>query len=947
MFLSLLSCRKSRPSVFCLHTLKRKRFIYFLAAKSAVSQPRQKRRIQTQYVLEKNTAANNVSVKQQKKTGDVENGSEQDLHLLDIDEQELVKEVHLLLDLLPKEVSDGVQQVGDIRQLLEVVLDLGRPPLARFNQGDQEIRPDPVTSDDLEVAIAGVTNFGGDNRAGINTTLHRISAIRNRQQKIIGLTCRVGRAVRGSAKMIADFIIASKSVLLLGPPGVGKTTVIRDVARMLADPPVGKRVVIVDTSNEIGGDGDIPHAGIGRARRMQVPHPLEQHKIMIEAVENHMPQVIIIDEIGTMDETAAARTIAQRGVQLIGTAHGNKLENLIKNPSLQDLVGGIQSVTLGDDTAKKRGVQKSILERKGPPTFDVCVEIIERGLWVIHPSVGQSVDALLKGRVPVTQIRQRVDSNKGYEVVKGRRIKREQEQKVEIDEEEEYEDDQYEQEGQSHGVWSREQSDQSEYDEEVEDDGYGEEYYENEDGDEVAGETRQVQKTLKILPYKIKRSILEQATLGVNFKFIITDKRQDADAAIGVRDELRAATSFRREMRLYGIPVYGMKTSKLSNLVKALNIVWKQHSLQEQDNDSQEADDDQEEAEEAEEEEEEEEEEQEEQNGKDIQDEETQDQSKASLAEKQYSKQNGSRSEQSRGQISFAKQLEQVADRFKAQEDPTTEAATDSQLQQKQNIINQQDNEKQEQEQLVKQNEKQEEEMEEENVSISSAAETQKERDVEKSEKTNNELEQEQSNDEQTQQQQQQQDEKDKTQTDAASSATKDKSEQEQASKQLETHQASSQQEVFESDQSSLISDSFTGSDISPEDKQLSETIQIDDSWEQKDSANTSESNKVELDEQGRAQSGGGGSTQKVDIELDTLFEEMSSSELAALQEVQTVVKSTIFQTNAAISLVPYQQGIVEKQIKLVESMGFYWQRDIVDSDRDRLYISKAVIQKK
>ena len=179
--------------------------------------------------------------------------------------------------------------------------------------------------------------------------------------------------MRGTVALIRDVIEQGQSLLILGRPGVGKTTLLREAARVLADD-LGKRVVVVDTSNEIAGDGDIPHPGIGRARRMQVARPAEQHQVMIEAVENHMPEVIIIDEIGTELEAAAARTIAERGVQLVGTAHGRTLDNLVVNPTLSDLVGGTQTVTLGDEEARRRGTQKTVVERKAPPTFDVLVE---------------------------------------------------------------------------------------------------------------------------------------------------------------------------------------------------------------------------------------------------------------------------------------------------------------------------------------------------------------------------------------------------------------------------------------------------------------------------------------------------------------------------------------------------------------------------------------------
>ncbi|KAG2501552.1 hypothetical protein HYH03_000059 [Edaphochlamys debaryana] len=317
-----------------------------------------------------------------------------------------IDELMKLVALLPASVRSALEEHPRMLELLEVVMDLGRPPVARFPSGDVKLAPAAITAEDLEYAIRQVGEFGGDNRAGIDRTLHRISCMRNRTGRIIGLTCRVGRAVKGSAQMVRDLVLSGASILLLGRPGVGKTTAIREVSRLLADE-CTKRVVIVDTSNEIGGDGDIPHGGIGRARRMQVPAPEAQHRVMIEAVENHMPQVIVIDEIGTAEECAAARTIAQRGVQLVATAHGNELENVIKNPQLADLVGGIQSVTLGDDEAKRRGVQKSILERAAPPTFDVCIEMLERTKWRVHMDVGQAVDVVLAGGDAGGQVRER------------------------------------------------------------------------------------------------------------------------------------------------------------------------------------------------------------------------------------------------------------------------------------------------------------------------------------------------------------------------------------------------------------------------------------------------------------------------------------------------------------------------------------------------------------
>jgi len=316
-------------------------------------------------------------------------------------------DLEALLVALPPEIVDRLRMLPPERDLIEVVMDLGRPPEARFGAGGEEVLlPREVNEEDIQYVIDHIGSFGDDNRAGIERTLHRISAIRNRSGKIVGLTARIGRAVFGTIEIIKDLVESGQSVLIMGRPGIGKTTMLREAARVLADE-LDNRVVVVDTSNEIAGDGDIPHPGIGRARRMQVRTPQLQHAVMIEAVENHMPQVIVIDEIGTELEAAAARTIAERGVQLIGTAHGNNLDNLMLNPTLSDLIGGIQSVTLGDEEARRRRTQKSVLERKAPPTFDVVVEIQSRERVMVHPDVAETVDAMLRGDPIAPELRWR------------------------------------------------------------------------------------------------------------------------------------------------------------------------------------------------------------------------------------------------------------------------------------------------------------------------------------------------------------------------------------------------------------------------------------------------------------------------------------------------------------------------------------------------------------
>ena len=320
----------------------------------------------------------------------------------------ITDDLNALMTVLPQHIIGALEKANNSDKLLEIILDLGRPPVARFVDHELQLDEQDTKRDDIDHVVSRIGDFDADNRAGLERTLHRISAIRNRHGVIVGLTCRVGRAVYGTIEIIQDLVESGKSILLLGKPGIGKTTMLRESARILAE---SKRVIIVDTSNEIGGDGDVPHPAVGKARRMQVSTPSLQHEVMIEAVENHNPEVVIIDEIGRELEAMAARTIAERGVQLVATAHGRTLENLLLNPTLSDLVGGIESVTLSDEEARRRGTQKTVLERRSPPTFDMLVELQERDRLAVHQDVAAAVDTLVRGYPLQPEIRWRDAAN--------------------------------------------------------------------------------------------------------------------------------------------------------------------------------------------------------------------------------------------------------------------------------------------------------------------------------------------------------------------------------------------------------------------------------------------------------------------------------------------------------------------------------------------------------
>lgn len=427
---------------------------------------------------------------------------------------QITDNLDLLLSVLPPHIREAIEGKPYRDSLIEVVMDLGRLPEARYPGGAETLSREPITRADIHYVVERVGTFGKDNRAGIGGTLHRISAIRNRLGEIVGLTCRVGRAVFGTVDIVRDVIESGKSILLLGRPGVGKTTLLREAARVLADE-FGKRVIVVDTSNEIAGDGDVPHPGIGRARRMQVPEPALQHAVMIEAVENHMPEVIVIDEIGTEAEALAARTIAERGVQLIATAHGNTLENLLQNPTLSDLIGGIQAVTLSDEEARRRGTQKTVLERKAPPTFDVVIEIHDKDKLAVHHDVAEVVDRFLRGIPPRPELRVRTDRGE-----------------VEI---------------RATEVPSEPSS-----------------------APPAAGG----RKVLRIYPYAVSRNRLERAIRELRVPAYVVDRLEEADVVVTVKSQEKRQPKRLRDAEERGVPLYVVRSNTVTQLESFLRSLF-------------------------------------------------------------------------------------------------------------------------------------------------------------------------------------------------------------------------------------------------------------------------------------------------------------------------------------------------------------------------------------
>jgi len=458
----------------------------------------------------------------------------------------ITDDLEALLDVLPADIRRAVEKADDSENLLEIILDLGRVPTARFVDREIVLRESEVARAEIDYVDERTGEFDADNRAGIERTLHRISAIRNRRTHIVGLTLRVGRAVYGTVDIIQDIIESGKSALILGRPGVGKTTLLREAARILAE---SKRVVIVDTSNEIGGDGDVPHPAVGKARRMQVRVPTLQHEVMIEAVENHNPEVIVIDEIGRELEAAAARTIAERGVQLIGTAHGQTLDNLLLNPTLSDLVGGIEAVTLSDEEARRRGTQKTVLERRAPPTFDVLIEIQTRDRFAVHPDVMASVDALLRGYPLTPEIRTRdlegkIQIEKAAPVSSSRMDAKETKTP------------------RRSGRTSTERQPIMQIEEPAMTPGPRFE------------PTRGVLQTIKIYPYGVARNRLMQAAKRLGVPVVVVKEPTDADALVTLRTYYRDRQQTILDAEHRGLPIYVLRSSTVGQMEQFLGDLF-------------------------------------------------------------------------------------------------------------------------------------------------------------------------------------------------------------------------------------------------------------------------------------------------------------------------------------------------------------------------------------
>jgi stage III sporulation protein SpoIIIAA len=468
----------------------------------------------------------------------------------------IIDDLDILLNVLPSQIAAEVKKINKNDHLLEVIIDLGRMPTARYtNDEEYSLSQTEITQQDIVFIVDHISQFNDDNRAGLERTLHRIAAIRNRSGHIVGLTCRVGRAVYGTLDIIDDLILSNKNVLILGQPGVGKTTMLREAARILSEK---KRVVIVDTSNEIGGDGDVPHPAVGMARRMQVAKPSMQHEVMIEAVENHYPQTIVIDEIGRELEAAAARTIAERGVQLIGTAHGYTLENLLLNPTLSDLIGGIDAVTLSDEEARRRNTQKTVLERRSPPTFDILIELQARNRVAIHSDVASAVDSLLRGHPLPPETRYRNENDEIH-------IEKPPPNLASWPS--------------SQGGLRRQNGNQQPQNRRSTSVQPDEDNFFDVDEREVVSAKQNNLQPIRIYPYGVARNRLQQAAKRLGVPAIIVDHATEANTLVTLRTYYRRNQQTIVDAERRGIPIYVLRSNTINQMQSYLSDLFNLHSL--------------------------------------------------------------------------------------------------------------------------------------------------------------------------------------------------------------------------------------------------------------------------------------------------------------------------------------------------------------------------------
>jgi hypothetical protein len=270
---------------------------------------------------------------------------------------------------------------------------------------------------------------------------------------------------------------------------------------------------------------------------MQVSKTEFQHQIMIEAVENHMPQVIIIDEIGTELEVLAARTIAEKGVQLVGTTHGNCLENLIKNPPLADLLGGIQYVTLSDEEAKRRGTQKSILERKAYPAFEIVIEINQQNSWTIHEDVKNSVDLFLRENFSRGQIRQFARNEKIK--IKCQRFQT------------------------SYNSFLKNHTNFNDS-----------RILSNKNWISLNQSINELEsKKLVIYPYSLSSNLLKEVLVKMGFKFVLTNEIKKATLIIGLKKHLKQNFKLKSLAQQRKIPIYSLNQVSLYQVTKLVQYI--------------------------------------------------------------------------------------------------------------------------------------------------------------------------------------------------------------------------------------------------------------------------------------------------------------------------------------------------------------------------------------